>query len=231
MADTPDAAHQALQHAPRASPGARPRAWLPALRLSALQAGAGCGGRPGSSMRRRSVGGTIRGDAGAPDGAAATGTTVSSIVAGAAASGAGSGSSSTTGSSRGSSTTVGRISSTGASATGASATGASSAAGGWAGLIVLIRRGGPSTGAVGFGGSTFFVAGAFFAPPLGGAAVSANMSPLGSEILRWRATRSTNDRATTSSIVLEALFSSMPWSRLSSASTSWLLEPSSSATL
>jgi hypothetical protein len=36
------------------------------------------------------------------------------------------------------------------------------------------------------------------------------MSPPGSEILRWRATRSTNERATTSSIVLDALFSSMP---------------------
>jgi len=36
------------------------------------------------------------------------------------------------------------------------------------------------------------------------------MSPPGSEMLRCRATRSTNERATTSSIVLEALFSSMP---------------------
>ena len=51
----------------------------------------------------------------------------------------------------------------------------------------------------------------FFAPPpLAGAGVSANMSPLGSEMPRCRAMRSTNDRATTSSIVLDALFNSMP---------------------
>jgi len=183
-------------------------------------------------MRRRSVGGTMRGCAGALDGAAAIGTASSLVAAGgAAASGAGSGSSSTTGSATGSSTTGGGgTSSTGTSATGASTTGASSA-GGCAGLIVLIRRGGPSTGAAGLGGSAFFCAVAFFAPPLEGGAVSANMSPPGSAIFRWRATRSTNDRATTSSTVLDALFSSMPWSRLSSASTSWLVEPSSSATL
>jgi hypothetical protein len=40
--------------------------------------------------------------------------------------------------------------------------------------------------------------------------VSAKMSPVGSVILRWRDNRSTNCRATTSSIVLEALFTSMP---------------------
>jgi hypothetical protein len=40
--------------------------------------------------------------------------------------------------------------------------------------------------------------------------VSANMSPPGSEMLRWRARRSTNWRPTTSSIVLEALLTSMP---------------------
>ncbi len=53
-----------------------------------------------------------------------------------------------------------------------------------AGLTVLTRRGGPSTGAVGFGGSAFLGAGAFFAPPLAGAGCSANISPLGSEMLR-----------------------------------------------
>jgi hypothetical protein len=36
------------------------------------------------------------------------------------------------------------------------------------------------------------------------------MSPLGSAMLRCRATRSTKERATTSSMVLDALFSSMP---------------------
>jgi hypothetical protein len=76
--------------------------------------------------------------------------------------------------------------------------------------MVLTSRGGPSTGTVGFGGSAFLAGAAFFAPPFAGAACSANMSPPGSDIPRCRATRSTNDRATTSSIVLEALFSSMP---------------------
>ena len=80
-----------------------------------------------------------------------------------------------------------------------------------AGLTTLTRRGGPSTGAAGFGGSAFFATGAFFPPPFAaGAGCSANMSPPGNEMLRCRATRSTNERATTSSIVLDALFSSMP---------------------
>jgi len=57
------------------------------------------------------------------------------------------------------------------------------------------------------------------------------MSPPGSAIFRCRASRSTNWRATTSSIVLDALLTSMPWSRFSSATTSWLVVPSSSATL
>ena len=123
-------------------------------------------------------------------------------------------------------------------AAGASSSGSTSAAGasgsstggGTAGLIVLTRRGGPSTGATGLGGSTFLAAA--FLPPLADAGASANRRlPPGSAIFRWRATRSTNERATTSSSVLDALFSSMPWSRLSSASTSWLVVPSSSATL
>jgi hypothetical protein len=48
---------------------------------------------------------------------------------------------------------------------------------------------------------------------------------------RSRASLSTNCLATTSSMVLDALFSSMPCARLSSASTSWLLVFNSSATL
>jgi hypothetical protein len=48
---------------------------------------------------------------------------------------------------------------------------------------------------------------------------------------RCRARRETNSRATTSSIVLDALFTSMPWSRFSSAITSWLDVLRSSATL
>jgi hypothetical protein len=59
-------------------------------------------------------------------------------------------------------------------------------------------------------GSAFLGATVFFAPAFTGAAFSANMSPPGSEMPRCRATRSTNDRATTSSMVLDALFSSMP---------------------
>jgi len=76
--------------------------------------------------------------------------------------------------------------------------------------MVFTNRGGPRTGAAGLGGSAFFGAGAFFAPLLAGVGVSANMSPLGSEMPRCRAMRSTNDRATTSSMVLDALFNSMP---------------------
>ena len=92
----------------------------------------------------------------------------------------------------------------------AAATSSTGAAGAAAGLIVLTRRGGPRTGALGFGGSAFFGAAAFFAPLLAGAGVSANMSPLGSDMPRCRAIRSTNERATTSSMVLDALFNSMP---------------------
>jgi hypothetical protein len=57
------------------------------------------------------------------------------------------------------------------------------------------------------------------------------MSPPGKVMPRSRARRSTNCRATTSSIVLDALFSSMPWARFKSASISWLLVLRSSATL
>ena len=98
----------------------------------------------------------------------------------------------------------------GGAATGGAAGAGASSAGGCGGLTVLTSRGGPSTGAVGLGGSAFFGAVVFFAPPFGGAGVSANISPPGREMPRCRATRSTNDRATPSSIVLDALFSSMP---------------------
>ena len=55
--------------------------------------------------------------------------------------------------------------------------------------------------------------------------------PSAASMPRCFARRSTNCRATISSIVLDALFSSMPWSFLSSAITSWLVVLSSSATL
>ena len=102
---------------------------------------------------------------------------------------------------------------------------------GAAGFAVFTRRGGASVGAAGFAGSGFLAAGVGFLAPGLTAGPSANMSPPGSVMLRSRARRSTNCRATTSSIVLDALFSSMPCARFSSASTSWLLVLRSSATL
>ena len=71
-------------------------------------------------------------------------------------------------------------------------------------------RGGGSAGATGLGGSGAFLAAPPFLIPPFGAGVSAKMSPVGSEMLRCRASRSTNCRATTSSIVLDALLTSMP---------------------
>jgi hypothetical protein len=67
--------------------------------------------------------------------------------------------------------------------------------------------------------------------PLAGAGVSAIEALEGTFSPRWRAMRATNSRATTSSIVLDALFTSIPWSRFSSAITSWLDVLRSSATL
>ncbi len=108
-----------------------------------------------------------------------------------------------------------------------------SASGGAAGLgasdlAVLTRRGGGSV-EIGFGGSAFLAGTPL--RPLCPAGVSANMSPPGRAMLRCLASLSTNWRATTSSIVLDALRTSMPWSRFSSATTSWLVVPSNSATL
>tara|TARA_B100001123_G_scaffold70024_1_gene78349 strand:- start:1759 stop:2370 length:612 start_codon:yes stop_codon:yes gene_type:complete len=91
---------------------------------------------------------------------------------------------------------------------------------GGAGLIVLTKRGGPSDGLAGFfGGSVFFFALEYFFF-LGLDSLTANISPAGRAIFRLFASRSTNWRATTSSTVLEALFNSIPWFRLSSDSTS-----------
>ena len=108
---------------------------------------------------------------------------------------------------------------------------------GSAGFAFLIRRGGPSVGAAGFGGS-----GAGAAPFLPGAAFalavlacltacSENMSPFGRVMPFCLARRSTNWRATISSSVLDALLSSMPWFFFNSASTSLLVMSRSSATL
>jgi hypothetical protein len=72
----------------------------------------------------------------------------------------------------------------------------------------LTKRGGGRAGAAGFTGSGAFFAGAGFLPLAAG--VSAKMFPLGSWMFRCFESRSTNCRATTSSIVLEALLTSMP---------------------
>jgi hypothetical protein len=100
--------------------------------------------------------------------------------------------------------------STGGSSTtmGSASAGSGSGAAAGAAFTVFTRRGGGSTGAAGFGGSDAFLAGAGLLPLTAG--VSAKMSPPGSAMLRWRARRSTNCRPTTSSIVLDALFTSMP---------------------
>ena len=68
-------------------------------------------------------------------------------------------------------------------------------------------------------------------PRAAGLGVSANDALVGTLMFRWRACLVTNSRATTSSIVLDALFTSMPWSFFRSAMTSWLERLRSSATL
>jgi hypothetical protein len=79
-------------------------------------------------------------------------------------------------------------------------------AGGAAGFALFTRRGGGSDGAAGRAGSGAFVG----LRPFCVAGASANEAFEGTLILRWRARRSTNCRATTSSIVLDALFTSIP---------------------
>ena len=92
------------------------------------------------------------------------------------------------------------------------ATPPSAGSGAGRGVMVRTSRGGPTTGAAGLGGGSGARAGAFLAlPPLAGTAVSRNICAGGGRVMpRWRACRSTNWRATTSSIVLDALFTSMP---------------------
>jgi hypothetical protein len=81
----------------------------------------------------------------------------------------------------------------------------------------LTRRGGGNDGGAGFAGSGALPAGFL---PLTAAGASANEAFDGTLSPRCRAMRDTNSRATTSSMVLDALLTSMPWSRLSSAITS-----------
>ena len=172
-----------------------------------------------SSMRSRRVGGTTRpagaflgAAAGAGAGAAAIGASTGAGDGSAASAGGGS-SIATAGAGGASDTTTGSGSGAGGGAGSASSNSGSTASvsgvAATTGLAVFTRRGGGSAGAAGLTGSGAFLACAPFLPPLG-AGVSAKMSPVGSAMLRWRASRSTNWRATTSSIVLEALFTSMP---------------------
>jgi hypothetical protein len=174
----------------------------------------------GGTTRPTAGGGVGRAFAAGGGGGISTGGSISSTTS---SSRSGDATSPTSGS--GSTTTASGIDAAigGSSTTGTSATTVTG------GRIVLTSLGGPRVGAAGLGGSTFLATGPAFLPRATG--VSANMSPPGSVMPRWRASRSTNCRATTSSIVLEALFSSMPWSRFSRAITSWLVVLSSSATL
>lgn len=195
----------------------------------------------GISIRRRLVGGTRRlGRGGVMTGASGAGGAaglVSMDGAGAAAAGAGttstSGSEADDGSSAEGASTTGATGSAGASGSpaGATASGISSGAAGpaAAGLMVLMSRG-RSAGATGLTGSTGGLAVVLPADLRTGDA-SAKSGPFGSVICRFRAWRSTNCRATISSIELEALFTSMPVSCLSRAIASGLDIPSSSATL
>lgn len=96
---------------------------------------------------------------------------------------------------------------TGAGGAKGSAADGGTAAGSGAGLADFTRRGGGRAGATGLGGSAALPAGFF---PLAAAGVSANDALDGTVMLRCRARRETNSRATTSSIVLDALFTSMP---------------------
>jgi hypothetical protein len=94
--------------------------------------------------------------------------------------------------------------STASAAAGAAAIGAVGSTGGFADFT---RRGGGSAGAAGLTGSGALPPGFF---PLAAAGVSANDALDGTLSPRWRAIRDTNSRATTSSIVLDALFTSIP---------------------
>jgi hypothetical protein len=88
-------------------------------------------------------------------------------------------------------------------------------------LADLMSRGGPSDGFTSFGGSDFVF---FVVRPFLGAIraeeVPPKMFPRGRSICRSRLRRSANCLATISSMVLDALFTSIPWSRLSRSMTS-----------
>ena len=96
-------------------------------------------------------------------------------------------------------------------------------------LGALTNRGGPNRGRI--AGSAVLVVVAVFLPFPEDAAFLKNRGPVGRLTSRSRASRSANCRATISSTVLEALFTSMPCSRLRRSMTSWLGMPSTSATM
>jgi hypothetical protein len=86
-------------------------------------------------------------------------------------------------------------------------------------------------GPAGFGGSAARPPPGLRSMPREEAGVSAKDAFDGTFRPRCRACLTTNSRATTSSIVLDALFTSMPCSFFKRAMTSWLDVLSSSATL
>jgi hypothetical protein len=119
----------------------------------------------------------------------------------------------------------------GASATIGSGSGAGAGASTGAGGFAVLTRRGAATGAAGLAGSGARPPGFFRPPRWAGPGVSANDAFVGTLMFRCRACLVTNSRATTSSIVLDALFTSMPWSFFRSDMTSWLERLRSSATL
>jgi hypothetical protein len=75
-------------------------------------------------------------------------------------------------------------------------------------------------GLAGFGGSAFAFTSRPRLPPSRRAGVSANSRPPGNSMPRSCAMRAANCRPTISSTVLEALLTSMPWSRRNWSMTS-----------
>jgi hypothetical protein len=88
-------------------------------------------------------------------------------------------------------------------------------------LADLISRGGPSDGFTSFGGSDFpFFVVRPFLDTIRAEEVSPKIFPRGRSICRSLLRRSANCLATISSMVLDALFTSIPWSRLRRSITS-----------
>ncbi len=121
---------------------------------------------------------------------------------------------------RGGASTGGVGSGAGVSATGGSTTASptSSVSTGGTTIGALTSRGGPSRGRI--AGSGVFALFALFRPFPDEAAFCENRGPVGRFTSRSRARRSANCLATISSMVLEALFTSMPCSRLRRSMTS-----------